>query len=120
MEAQQIKIRERVVEFIAHVKNERTGAELSPSTLRGNFYVLMRAFEKACGYKVNFLSEAVFGGKCTGMLAALHNKGRHLHAYVEVQNHHNVLSQEDIVTLYQSDCLSRSHPRRFITRITFL
>lgn len=79
-----------LLEFIAAKKNESTGEDLAPSTLRGHLCGIQRGFLIDWGHDVTFLSGEVFSDKKTGVLAALDNKVPALHEEGAFRKSHKV------------------------------
>lgn len=108
-----------LIEYIAHVRNVRTGKELAANTLKVYVAGIQRVFESEWGFRFKFFSGPVFSNKNNGIVTALDNKLRERRAAGCTIRSRNTLSKGDIKKLYSSDVLSKQTPRGFITRIIF-
>ncbi|PXF47492.1 hypothetical protein BWQ96_02636 [Gracilariopsis chorda] len=108
-----------LIEYIAHVRNARTGKELAANTLKVYVAGIQRVFESEWGFQFKFFSGPVFSDKNKGIVTALGNKVRERQAAGSIIRSRNTLSKEDIKKLYSSAVLSKQTPRGFITRIIF-
>eukprot|EP00178_Gracilaria_changii_P006382 TRINITY_DN209_c1_g1_i5.p1 TRINITY_DN209_c1_g1~~TRINITY_DN209_c1_g1_i5.p1 ORF type:complete len:581 (-),score=76.72 TRINITY_DN209_c1_g1_i5:978-2720(-) len=111
------RINNALIDFIAQYRNQRTGAQLAPTTLKAYIAGLQRAFLHEWGYELNLFTGKVFSDKRIGLITALDNKIRQRQADGAVRRSHNNLCTEDIVKLYASESLSFNTPRGFMTRI---
>lgn len=107
-----------MVEFVAGKRVSKTCSDLAPSTLRGYLCGIQRALLSEGGYSVNTFKHLVFTASPGGVVVVLDNKIKELQGTGKMRKGH-VLSLTDIETLYLSNCLSKTHPRGFITRLIF-
>lgn len=69
------------------------------------------------GYNIQFLSGLIFNDPNTGLKNTLDSKCRELQANRIIAQGQNVLSDKDVVKLYESQHLNGDQPHGFILRI---
>lgn len=112
------KIQYYLMEFAVRYRKE-DGGEVTPPTMKGYIAGLQRFFEVEWGYKINLLSGHVFAAKENSLRCVLDNLFNDQQSRGLVTKSHNVLSYENLLTLYKSAELSQRTPTSFLCRLIF-
>lgn len=112
-------IRNVLIEYVANCKNERTGDDVMPTTIKNYILGIQRGMEMEWGYKLKLLTGPIFSCPKDGLMAVIDNKVRILQERGLHSQHHNVLTREDLLKLFNSPSLSRDSPSGFQNRLVF-
>lgn len=101
------------------MKNKKTGLDIRPSTMKSYILGIQRGFYHEWGYKLNLLTGPIFACRKDGLTAVVDNKARNLQEAGLHTESHNVLSKEEVLTLFKSKSLSPDSPKGFQNRLIF-
>lgn len=99
---------------------ENEEMELKPSTIHSYVRGIQLSFSVHWGYGVQFLSDPVFNDPNTGLKTVLDKKCRQLQVKGLIAQGYNVLSDNDVLKLYNSKHLRSGHLHGLILRVILI
>lgn len=101
------------IELISNVKNRNMSDDMTPMRMKNYIYGIQRGFPHQRGFHLNLFFGPILNSSNIGLFSILENGACKLQKAENQTKHHNVLSKEALVMLFNSQSLFSNTPKGF-------
>ena len=115
----QKRVRHFLREWVVHARKSKSSERLHPTTMRGYIHAVQRGVMEEWGLRVELTRGPIFNCPKEGLLSVCDNLFAQQQAQGCVTVSKNILTADDITTLYKSHYLSKDTAKGFQRRLVF-